>query len=327
MFGKRKHSSDETKEHTESGERQDRQEGRPQAGRAPAAGVAERPLPRSAASSTAQSGESQDSQRSRGPSRPDANAVLGRQPTPPVVPETPRRATDFTAARRTPERRQVQGEEGQRLIVGRNISLSGEIKTCEKLVVEGEVDAELTDSRSLEITDTGLFKGKAVVDEVEVAGKFEGELTARKRLYVRASGQLSGHVRFGELEIERGGRIAGTIEELEVEKTETADSPAATESKDKQTSEEDASQPAAEKSEVKAAPRENGKAPEKAEAAASNGNGNGNDAGAGAEDSSANGAAKKEGEREGQAAKQPNGTQPAQSQGEDSAPKTTAASG
>ncbi len=159
----------------------------------------------------------------RRPSRPDPNAVVGRQPTPPAVPDAPRRTADLVPGRRSSGQSEKRSpEEGQRLIVGRNISLSGEIKTCERLVVEGQVDAELTDSQSLEITDTGLFKGKAVIDEAEIAGRFEGELEVRRRLYIRASGRVSGKIRYSDLEIERGGRIAGSVEEIDGDAVEPA---------------------------------------------------------------------------------------------------------
>ena len=36
----------------------------------------------------------------------------------------------------------------------------------------------------------------------------------RKRLFVRGSGKLTGTVRYGELELERGGQIAGNISVL-----------------------------------------------------------------------------------------------------------------
>src|SRR5207237_1408782 len=51
------------------------------------------------------------------------------------------------------------------LIVGREISLSGEINSCNKLVVEGSVEANLQNCRDVDISETGLFKGSASIDE------------------------------------------------------------------------------------------------------------------------------------------------------------------
>lgn len=103
--------------------------------------------------------------------------------------------------------------EGKKLIVGKGIRLSGEIQACEKLVVEGEVHADLTGALVLEIAESGLFKGRATVDYAEISGSFDGELTVRDRLLLRGTGQIDGDLRYAEIEVERGGRIRGTIGE------------------------------------------------------------------------------------------------------------------
>ena len=101
------------------------------------------------------------------------------------------------------------------LIVGPDINLAGEISACDRLVVEGSVQVTLNRTRAIEIAETGRFtNGKAEVEDAEIAGVYEGSLTVRKRLLIRATGRVAGTVRYGELEIERGGRLAGTIERL-----------------------------------------------------------------------------------------------------------------
>ena len=132
----------------------------------------------------------------------------GRRPLDP-----PSRATRQTEA--PPEATLQNAAEGRTLVVGQGIRLSGEIKRCETLVVEGEVEANLTDCLSLEINDSGLFKGSAVVEQAEISGRLEGELTVNGRLFVRATGHLHGTIRYADLEIERGGRIAGSVDVIE----------------------------------------------------------------------------------------------------------------
>jgi cytoskeletal protein CcmA (bactofilin family) len=94
-------------------------------------------------------------------------------------------------------------------VVGRDIHLTGEIRACERLVVEGSVEAELTDIRTLEIAESGHFRGSAAVGECLVSGTFDGDLTVSGLLAVRASGRVGGAVRYAEIEVERGGRITG----------------------------------------------------------------------------------------------------------------------
>ena len=100
----------------------------------------------------------------------------------------------------------------RKLTVGREITLSGEITSCDKLIIEGSVEANLNNCRDVEIAETGLFKGSASIEEAEIQGRFEGNLTVRKRLLIKASGRVSGTIRYGQIEIECGGQISGDIQ-------------------------------------------------------------------------------------------------------------------
>jgi cytoskeletal protein CcmA (bactofilin family) len=100
---------------------------------------------------------------------------------------------------------------GKRLIVGEGIRLSGEISSCDRLVVEGEVEVTLNDTLALEIARGGRFTGGCEVEEADISGTYEGDLTVRKRLCVRSTGKLTGTIRYAQLELERGGQIAGNI--------------------------------------------------------------------------------------------------------------------
>jgi cytoskeletal protein CcmA (bactofilin family) len=102
----------------------------------------------------------------------------------------------------------------KKLIVGGGITLNGEIRTCDTLVVEGRVEAVLQDCKNIEIMAPGEFKGAAEVDVADISGRFDGDLTARQRLIVRAGGKVLGKIRYGQLEIERGGVLSGEVEVL-----------------------------------------------------------------------------------------------------------------
>ena len=135
-------------------------------------------------------------------------------PTPPASinrPEAPRRQPETPGgiARRAD---QPGGDDGKKLIVGRDIFFNGEIQSCDRLVVEGRVEVSMKDCREIEIAETGTFKGQVESDRADIRGNFEGDLTAREYLVVRATGRITGKVRFGELEIERGGQIVGEFQ-------------------------------------------------------------------------------------------------------------------
>jgi len=115
-------------------------------------------------------------------------------------------------AKSTPSAPNKHEADTRKLIVGREISLSGEITACDRLVVEGSVEANLANCKDIDIAETGLFKGSASIDDAEVRGRFEGTLNVRRRLLIRASGKVIGTVRYGQIEIECGGQISGDIQ-------------------------------------------------------------------------------------------------------------------
>lgn len=153
-------------------------------------------------------------------------APLGRTPAPAPLPprtaEPPRPMPESPRAAELAPRpapapssalanRRSEGE-ARKLIVGREISLSGEINSCDRLIVEGSVEANLQNCHEVDIAESGLFKGSATIDEAEVRGRFEGNLVVRKRLLIRATGRVSGTIRYGQIEVECGGQISGEVQ-------------------------------------------------------------------------------------------------------------------
>lgn len=100
---------------------------------------------------------------------------------------------------------------GSKLIVGPDIKLRGvEITDCDTLVVEGRVEATMN-SRVIQIAERGGYTGTVGIDVAEVRGRFDGELTARSRLVIYATGSVSGKIRYGKIVIEEGGIVSGDV--------------------------------------------------------------------------------------------------------------------
>jgi cytoskeletal protein CcmA (bactofilin family) len=107
----------------------------------------------------------------------------------------------------------ITGQEGEsKLTVGPNIKLKGvEITDCDTLVVEGSVEATM-DSRVIQISERGSFKGSADIDIAEIRGQFDGNLTVRQKLTIYSTGKVTGRVRYGKVVIEEGGQLSGEVE-------------------------------------------------------------------------------------------------------------------
>jgi cytoskeletal protein CcmA (bactofilin family) len=129
---------------------------------------------------------------------PNAAAVSGAQQPAPAAPVQPAAAAV------------KEGE--SKLTVGPNIKLKGvEITDCDTLVVEGSVEATM-DSRVIQISERGSFKGSADIDVAEIRGLFDGNLTVRQKLVIYSTGKVTGKVRYGKVVIEEGGQLSGEIE-------------------------------------------------------------------------------------------------------------------
>src|SRR4029077_17393870 len=53
--------------------------------------------------------------------------------------------------------------------------------------------------------------GSSSTENADVHGRFDGDLVVRNRLIIRATGHVAGKISYGEVEIERGGKLSGVI--------------------------------------------------------------------------------------------------------------------
>ena len=138
------------------------------------------------------------------PPRPQAPA-----PAPAPAPAAPANDAPKAAAPGGEERKEAK------LVVGPDIKMKGvEISDCDTLLVEGRIEATL-DARVLQIAEKGVFSGSVAVDNAEIHGRLEGELTVRKQLVVHGTGRLAGKIRYSRLKVEEGAEISGEINMLD----------------------------------------------------------------------------------------------------------------
>lgn len=106
------------------------------------------------------------------------------------------------------------GADRRTLTVGKGITVQGTIGDCERLVVEGTVESQMLQAAELAVGVTGVFRGEVQVEDAEIAGLFDGTLTARGNLIIRASGRVNGVARSKRLAVEDGGQLTGRMEML-----------------------------------------------------------------------------------------------------------------
>jgi cytoskeletal protein CcmA (bactofilin family) len=132
--------------------------------------------------------------------------ALPPRPTAPPPAAAPRQGLPPATAARPEERRT--------LVVGKGISLQGTVSDAERLVVEGTVESKMIQAVELQVAHSGVFKGEVQVEDAEIAGTFDGSLTATGNLIIRATGRVMGTARYRRLQVEDGGQVSGRLEML-----------------------------------------------------------------------------------------------------------------
>ena len=94
-------------------------------------------------------------------------------------------------------------------LITQGITLKGTIEGEGVVQVEGTVEGEFNMVGAIIVADSGLVKGPITADVVRVAGKVEGNVTAREHLRLESSGTLMGDVTTASLVVEDGGCLNG----------------------------------------------------------------------------------------------------------------------
>ena len=99
------------------------------------------------------------------------------------------------------------------LTLGSGVTLTGTVTVPGRAVIHGTLEGALT-ARDVLVGPEGRVSGTLEADTVELQGEGPATLTARTALVVRATGRVTGTVRYGRLEVEPGGLLQGDLAPL-----------------------------------------------------------------------------------------------------------------
>ena len=97
------------------------------------------------------------------------------------------------------------------LLIGEGVTVKGTFTVPDIVTVAGTVEGELT-AREIIIESTGFVKGKIESETLDVKGRAEENILAKKFILIRNTGSVSGVVKYSEIEIEKGGHLHGDIQ-------------------------------------------------------------------------------------------------------------------
>jgi len=106
-----------------------------------------------------------------------------------------------------------EGTNDKSIFIGTGVVFKGSISAPNQAVISGTVEGELV-ARDVLIGAAGVVTGNTQADFIDVKGELNDSITSKSVLIVRSSGKVNGDVTYGELEIERGGKIKGSMKQV-----------------------------------------------------------------------------------------------------------------
>ena len=94
-------------------------------------------------------------------------------------------------------------------LITQGVTIKGTVEGEGVVQVEGVVEGEFSMVGAVIVADTGVVRGPITADVVRVAGKVEGNVTAREHMRLEQSGTLIGDVATASLVVEDGGCLNG----------------------------------------------------------------------------------------------------------------------
>lgn len=100
----------------------------------------------------------------------------------------------------------------QPCIIGKQITIRGNLTGNENLVLEGRIEGSITLAKHLTVAPGGTAEAEIEVEDLTVNGLVSGEIHATRRVVVASDGRVAGNIRAPRVVLESGARFKGRIE-------------------------------------------------------------------------------------------------------------------
>jgi cytoskeletal protein CcmA (bactofilin family) len=117
----------------------------------------------------------------------------------------------------------IPAGEPNTLYVGQGVCVKGDLLVPGIVVVDGVIEGNVN-GRAVWVSPSGVVKGTIIVTEAEIHGTISETIEVKQLLIVHATGRVLGDVRYGELQLEKGAVISGTLSCVSDEKDAAVES-------------------------------------------------------------------------------------------------------
>jgi cytoskeletal protein CcmA (bactofilin family) len=130
-----------------------------------------------------------------------------------ATPIEPRSEPVPTYERAAPPRSSNDRATSDRATIGRSITIKGEVKGDEDLLIQGRIDGSVTlKEYAVTVGPEGEVKADIGARVITVEGKVEGNLTAQEQVTLRTSARVQGNINAPRVVLEDGARFRGGVD-------------------------------------------------------------------------------------------------------------------
>lgn len=95
-------------------------------------------------------------------------------------------------------------------VIGKGTMIEGTVKVTGRVQIDGHIDGTLVAEGHVSVGPTGTVIGEVYAEELAVGGRVEGKVNVKNHLHVAPGGTARGEMRYGSLQVDRGGVIDGS---------------------------------------------------------------------------------------------------------------------
>jgi cytoskeletal protein CcmA (bactofilin family) len=98
-------------------------------------------------------------------------------------------------------------------VLGKDVTVTGEIRSHEPLTIEGEVEGTIdVAGHLLTIAVNGNVRASVKAKEIDVLGSLQGNVEGAEKIYIRRGAKFVGDIRAHGIVIEDGGFVKGKVD-------------------------------------------------------------------------------------------------------------------
>jgi len=101
-------------------------------------------------------------------------------------------------------------EVSHNIVIGQGVTFVGSISARGKAFINGMVSGEIS-ADDLHVGTSGVIKGKIKSREMDIHGEIHEDVSCAEHVLIHSTGLINGKLIYGELEIEKGGRVTGSM--------------------------------------------------------------------------------------------------------------------